>query len=325
MSSQQGANEFTLSVEFAGVCLYVIDDRRDEREVAVLMPTCLTTPNNEVKAKHDDGTDGARHVPYLLMDLANFDQGLATPGLLADGPKFQVVRRLSREEIFFGLQKPWGAITLVPDPLPLPDLGVYRRDIQPKQLLLSQKPPVELNGRTILKGGKLTATTIGGSDNEVGGLSQRAKWDEVARLSKDRNKWDKSPADWAGSIQWTREKIPGNSLSIEIRSWDKAEKDQPPPLTLTPVQRNSDRVIELKIAVLCEDNPLEWREFEAKIDKGKKDVDFKWLFRLFDATKKGSSVGTALGGGELPYPLLNPRGARTTGSTGCTGGQFGIP
>jgi len=72
----------------------------------------------------------------------------------------------------------------------------------------------------------------------------------------------------------------------------------------------------------CRDNALEWKEFEPKFDR--RDVDFKWLYRLF-APNAGGSILAALGRKELPYPLLNPRGARTTGNTGCTGGKITPP
>ena len=304
MATTQGANEFTLSVEFAGVCLYVIDDENPTKtEVPVLMPNCLPTDGRD-QGKHEDGTDGARHVPYLLMDLANLDPRVTTPGLLADGPKFQVVRRLSREEIIFGL--PPGGIELVPDPLPLPDLDVYKDTIRLKPNLLStdplKPPPIELQARTIVKGGKLEGTIVGG-----------------AGVGRKRDKWDEDAADWAGSIKWTRERIPGNSLSIGIRSLVTGEETPLPPLR--PVNRGDAAIIELKIASLCETNPLEWKEFKPRFEK--EDEDFKWLFRLFEA-RDGGTLLNAIRRVKLPYPkLTSGRRARTTGNTGCTGGKGG--
>jgi hypothetical protein len=111
--------------------------------------------------------------------------------------------------------------------------------------------------------------------------------------------------------------VPGDSLTVRIRNWDTRQET---PLTLEPVTPGGR--VELKIANLCEDNPLEWKEFEATFEK--RDMDFKWLFRLF-APKGGGSILTALGKKELPYPLLKPRGARTTGNTGCTGGKVTPP
>jgi hypothetical protein len=306
MATSQGANEVTLSVEFAGICLYVID-RRDAKMtvVRILMPTCV--PNDQVSAKHEDGDTGARHVPYLLMDLANLDQRVP-PGTVADGPQFEVVRRLRGEEILFELNEPHGSVTLDPDPLPLPDLSIYKRIALKPGLIDDNKPPAELNVRAILRGGTLTATTFVGS----------GKRNVPDRKRRD---WDKFEADWAGSIKWTR-KIPAGSLNIGIRSW---ETGQNTPLTLAPVKRNGGEVIELKIADLCETNPLEWREFEPRFRKD--DVDFKWLFRLFDApdSKDDGSLLRAIGRDKFPYPHLRPRGARPAGYTGCTGGQFGLP
>ena len=326
MTTSQAANEVTLSVEFAGICLYVIDRERpvvlDEQEtepnpalrVTVLMPTCV--PSSGVSVKHEDGDTGARHVSYLLMDLANLAPGQAvTRGLVPDGPQFEVVRRLRREDILF---KPMegSVIELDPDPLPLPDLSVFKPAIGLKEGLFSDRPPEdleELNVRTILRGGKLIATTIGGSSKRhVPG--------------RNRRDWDKFEADWAGSIKWTRtlkkEVLDETPFTLGLRSWETGDIT---PLTLTPVKRNGGEIIELKIADLCETNPLEWKEFEPRFDKD--DVDFKWLFRLFDATNPNDngSLLRAIGRDKFPYPHLRPRGARTTGDPGCTGGQFQRP
>ena len=323
MAISQAANEVTLSVEFAGICLYVIQYKEKfvpgEKEtkpppaswVTILMPTCL--PNGGVSAKHEDGETGARHVPYLLMDAANLTSPPMPSGIVPDGPQFEVVRRLRREEIDFelaGSDEP--IITLSPDRLPLPDLSIYKLDGSgsPPQrgiklkpgLVDGNPPPVELNVRTILRGGKLTATTI--SESGQGNVGIRRGPD-----------WDRFEAAWVGSIKWERT-IPGSSLTIQIRSLDGSQRT---PVTLRPVEGN---VIALKLANLCETNPLEWRAFEPRFDKD--DVDFKWLFRLFDA-EDGGSLLRAMGTYKFPYPHLSPRGARPTGYTGCTGGQFGLP
>ena len=304
MATSARANEVTLSVEFAGLCLYVIHPQRET--VSILMPTCMPTPDGRVKGEHEDKTKGERHVPYLLIDLANLGQNVP-PGVVGDGPQFGVVRRLRREEIFIEPEEP-RSIQLDPDPLPLPDFGVYKGRIRLKESLLSDIPAdalPELNVRTILRGGTLAATTVGGSGTSGGRPSQNPKWDE-------------EPADWAGSIKWTRT-IPGNSLTIRIRNWDTRQET---PLTLTPVTRGGREVIELKIAILCENNPLEWKEFEPRFVKD--DADFKWLFRLFEAND-GGSVLRAIRRNEFPYPKLLPRRARPAGDPGCTGGQIGGP
>jgi len=311
MSINQGATDVTLSVEFAGLCLFVTDRRaQPETSVSVLMPTCVPTPDGRVGTQHEDEDIGARHVPYLLMDLANLDVGqTVAPGLAADGARYQVVRRLSREELSFEPDAPQGSIVQIdPDPLPLPDLSQYKKDGIGLKDLLSTVPPnerPELSVRTTLKSGKLSAITLGGP-GKVGGPPVQ------------KPDWDKDPEDWAGSIRWTRT-IPGGSLTIKIRNWDTGQST---PLTLKPSPGRD--IIELKIANLCEDNPLEWKEFENRLQKD--DVDFKWLYRLFEA-KGGGSLLDAFGGRghKFPYPKLAPRRARTTGNTGCTPGQFGLP
>ena len=62
MSNSAGVKSFTLSVEFAGLCLYVIDRQKDT-VVSVLMPTCVPTPNGRVKTEHELKTNGSRHTP----------------------------------------------------------------------------------------------------------------------------------------------------------------------------------------------------------------------------------------------------------------------
>jgi len=268
------------------------------------MPTCVRTPDGRIKSEHEDKTTGARHVPYLLANLANFGRNVP-PGLAGDGPQFGVVRRLNREELFFDPEERTSSQADAAL-LPLPDLGAYKGSISLQDALLRDISPnerPELNVRAILKGGTLAATTGAGSGNPVPGTPPN---------------WDASEADWAGSIKWTRS-IPGKSLTIRIRNWDTGQET---PLTLTPITRGGGPLIELKIANLCEENALEWKEFEPKFEKH--DVDFKWLYRLF-APNVGGSILAALGKKELPYPLLKPRGARTTGNTGCTGGKIGLP
>jgi len=299
MSSGQVQNGVTLSVEFAGICLYVVD--RQQRNVSVLMPVA----DGRVDEKHEDKTNGIRHVPYLLADLANISPGVPA-GLAGDGPQFGVVRRLSREEILFEPEER-GGITLQPDPLPLPDLTVYKSVIRLKDDPLApigrgERP--ELNVRTILRGGTLVATTVVESSTRSGPPGQDPDW-------------DKDPADWAGSIKWTRP-ISGNSLTIRIRNWDTGKET---PLTLT-VPPDGRQVIELKVAILCDENPLEWKEFKRRFQK--EDVDFKWLFRLFEAND-GGSILKAIKREKLPYPRLKPRGPRAAGDPGCTGGQFQRP
>jgi len=299
MSSGQVQNGVTLSVEFAGICLYVVD--RQQKAVSVLMPIA----DGRVNPRHEDKTDGIRHVPYLLADLANIGQSVPA-GSVGDGPQFGVVRRLSREEILFEPEERSG-ITLEPDPLPLPDLTVYKSVIRLKHdpiAPIGRDEQPELNVRTILRGGKLVATTVDGSGTGGGPPGQDPDW-------------DKDPAAWAGSIRWTRP-ISGNSLTVRIRSWDTGDET---PLTLT-VPPGGRKIIELKIAILCEENPLEWREFKPRFQK--EDVDFKWLFRLFEAND-GGSVLKAIKREKLPYPRLKPRGPRAAGDPGCTGGQFQRP
>jgi hypothetical protein len=51
-------------------------------------------------------------------------------------------------------------------------------------------------------------------------------------------------------------------------------------MTLFPTP-GSTPFIELKLANLCADNPLEWDEFAGHMIRSA-DVDFKWLYRLLE-------------------------------------------
>jgi hypothetical protein len=225
------------------------------------------------------------------------------------------VHRLSREEVLF---PPVGsAIQFIPPDLPVPDLSFYKPDIDLKGGQLSGTPPAtrpELNARTILRGGTLTATSLDGN------------------VGKPHATWHGADEAWAGSIIWTQDIQTADPrltrFKFDILDWGTGNQT---PITLKPVARTVDDVtqwvIQLKIANLCETNPLEWVEFQHRLQQH--DVDFKWLFRLFDSTNKVKhpKLVDAVGGPgrKFPYPRLKNRPPRTTGSTGCTGGQFGLP
>jgi|SRR5215204_3070997 len=288
----------TLSVEFAGICLYLIHP--EKKSVAVLMPTALPSPDGRISTKDEDGDDAARHVAYVRMNLANLDPNVP-PGLVADGPQFEVVRQLRRAEIRLEPESSENFIRV--EPLPLPDLSVYRGKIELKKDLFADKdrfadnPPAELQARMMLRGGTLAATVASGSISPP-------------KPGPDPD-WDKSEFNWAGSVRWTCT-VPGDSLTVRIVGFDGGAETS---LRLVPVVRPTGRVIELKIANLCETNPLEWRDFEQK--HVREDVDFKWLFRLYDPIG-APSIRAALNR-PLPYPRLARRGARTAGNQGCTG------
>lgn len=294
MSIEPEVEDFTLSVEFAGICLYVIDPKKER--VAVLLPTA----NGGINPTHEDGTDGARHVAYLRMDLANFDPNVP-PGSVPDGPQFEVVRQLRHAEI--RLEPEASEDFFRVEPLSLPDLSVYEGKIRLKKNLFTDddlfpnNPPAELQARMMLTGGTLAATVAGGS------ISPPKPGRDPA--------WDTSDFNWAGSVRWTCT-IPGDSLTIRIVPLDGSA--EPPPLRLVPAVRGTDRVIDLKIANLCESNPLEWRDFERKHVRD--DVDFKWLFRLYDPIG-ARTIRAALNRPSLPYPRLAK--TRTAGNQGCTG------
>ena len=97
---------FELRVEFAGLCLYVIDPGK--AKVTIVMPDARDD-QADVDELHDDGEIGEAHAGYLRFDLANLDAGNAglsvAPGQGLQGasgsPRCEVVHRFSRQKLEF--------------------------------------------------------------------------------------------------------------------------------------------------------------------------------------------------------------------------------
>jgi hypothetical protein len=87
-------------------------------------------------------------------------------------------------------------------------------------------------------------------------------------------------------------------------------------MKLVPVAHpDGTLALTLKIACLCCENPLEWKELE-KREVTDKDLDFKWLYRTM-RPPQGTTYGDMLGeDGELPVPILIDQ---DRGGEGCVG------
>ena len=301
---------FTLEVQFTGLCLHVKHPTRPA--VAVLMPDGRL--NGPAPGQQRDDTPNVPHVGYLRVDLANVPlaDGAATlprghregPDGTDDGPFFEVVYRLARQQLDFGLPPvaagaPGGQDT--PDVAPLgtalrllPDL--FKPKVEPDTFLLF---------RTVLHGGAFAVSPD---------VNQNEKWMLDGRF----NEGDTAPIvrNFPGAITWTREVDDQDDLDLTISNFDDTA---PVRLRLQPVDGpDGNRVIRLKIANLCSDNPLEWEDFQLHGVTGE-DSDFKWLYWLFEPAS--GTWSDLLGEFVLPAPRLMTRHPERFGQAGdCAGG-----
>ena len=112
------------------------------------------------------------------------------------------------------------------------------------------------------------------------------------------------PIDYEGQFAkyttWSR-RVEAPALEITIRSFGAAEMDT---IRLAPPGDAPDRVLKIKLANLCADNPLEWDALGLPEVALRRDDDFKWLYRLL--APRNESYESALNNKELPVPILLP-------------------
>jgi hypothetical protein len=281
---------FELRVSFTGLCLYLVHP--DGTKAAVLLPDARKTTADPA---HADGTMGEFHAAYLRFDLAHLDARFPA-GSEDEVPRYEVVRRLDRQVLDFGV--PDGAGQTVD--LPLPDFGTFAPTLRPISGLFSSNPPQELLSRMVLNGGELSA------------LPEDA-WTLPATLNPGGQPYN---GEFASLVTWTRQ-VEGDGLTLTLAGFDGADAVQIP---LTPVTTDSGaRVIALKVANLCDKNVLEWPELGTRrVDQD--DVDFKWLYRLLQPEE--GSYGDRLEGSSLPIPHLQP--TQGFGVEDCMGGKIEV-
>jgi hypothetical protein len=273
---------FDLEVTFAGLCAFV--PAPNNRRVTVLLPDARRDKGQPL---HSDGTEGVPHVGYIRFDLSNLVDDIPTDG--HNGPTYEVVHRLDREDIDFNLP-PAGAVRVA---LQLPKTEEFAPNLEVRPELMKGSDN-RLLARIILRGGKLTASA---------GITEFVF---PLQFAPDR---PNHRGRFAGFATWKRA-LDADDLTINIGAHA--------PIQLKP--RNGKIVV--KIANLCSINPLEWDDLETRSGESvDRDVDFKWLYSLLQP-KNRVQFSDLLHGISLPVPEAVP-GPR--GSSGCMGVETGPP
>ena len=287
---------FELRVEFSGLCLYVVHS--DKKQVAVLMPDA----RKAVIRTHDDGESGEPHVGYVRFDLANLDVGNLQvpagdlPARDSGNPPYELIHKFSAQTLDFGLGSSTEPITAK---LAVPVFDEFATTVKPKGNLFGATPPADLLMRTVITGGSIE------------GLPSGDIWELSSVLTPGATTSYKGA--FAGFTMWTRT-VEADGLSITIANFDGSAKTTIP---LKPVTINGKQTIAMKVANLCAHNPLEWDEFEFR-ESTRRDVDFKWLYRVTEPT--GKTFQKALLGAEFPFPRADA--TQGMGLEDCMGGSI---
>lgn len=311
---------FDLRVEFTGLCMYLVHadppdtrDAGDEMEahkVTVVIPECR---NHVAERKHADDDEGKHHVGYMRLDLASIAGISASiPSEPGEGiPAYEVVHRFTNQRLDFGLS---AASSMVVHTR-LPEFDRFAPALVPRPELLDDDKAGEFAVmRTTLTGGTLV------------GERARQEWKFSDVFNAGRQEYS---GEFAETLVWSRE-VPGaDSLTLTLTPFGGGN---PQHVTLTPAtDAGGRRTISLKIANLCCENPLEWKELESgrEIDRDddvsgsevQRDNDFKWLYRLM-LPAPGETFRSMLAargaGSTLPVPeLVGP----DRGGQGCVGGS----
>jgi hypothetical protein len=279
---------FELNVEFVGLCLYVHDP--ESGRVAVLMPDARKRTADPV---HVDGSEGAPHVGDLRFNLADLDPAFP-PGSPGE-PSFECVHLFDFQELSFGPGAPVRFALNVPEfekIAPHPD-SPERALLELRPGMFSAQPPRDLLMRTRLTGG-----TLEGLPNEF--------WRFDATLAPEPFE-----TQFANFVTWTLP-VEGDHLTVELRSFAGEVQTS---LTLRPADGAR---VSLKVANLCDKNPLEWEDLGLRRVDGD-DLDFKWIYRLLQPV--AGTLAELLNGRDLPIP--KPSVTRGQGVEDCLPGQVG--
>lgn len=308
-----------LRVEFAGLCLYMIDPLSDglANRVGIVMPDARKT----TYPIHVDGSKGDPHVGYARFDLASLNMGdtwLADPGDVGvkddiDRPRNEIIHRFDGEELDFGLNN---KSTSVGHKLAIPSFDRFADSLTKIDNLFKPNPPDGLLMRTILNGGRISADGTG----KTWGFSS---------VLKDKPNGDDYTSQFAGFSVWTCP-LEEPNLTVTIRKFDGRETAKIP-LKAVPVRDKNGNVVKdkndnvleritIKIANLCAHNPMEWLDFRPRtvVDR---DIDFKWLYRLLQP--KNGRYDALLKGAELPFP--REVSVQAFGDEDCMGGSITTP
>jgi hypothetical protein len=301
---------FDLRVEFTGLCMYVVHadpaleagpgGELDADEVTVVIPECRF---DRADVAHLDGTSGKPHVGYMRLDLATIaGADVQVPASTAGQiPAYEVVHRFDNETLGFGLED-GGPVHVAPA---LPEFDRFAPGVKPQDALFT-KTAAGANPfaamRATLRGGRLIANP----DEAV-----EQQWE-----FRDHFGGQGYSGTFAESVVWFREVEDRHSLTLTLTSF--GEENPAQHITLHPVIHENGRpTISLKIANLCCENPLEWKELEPG-SPVEQDDDFKWFYRAMTpaagTTFKQMLLDSALD--EFPIPVKK---GPERGGQGCIG------
>jgi hypothetical protein len=269
--------EFELRVKFTGLNLFLA--HKDLVQVAVLQPDA----QDGADMAHQDGSNGVPHVGFLKFDLANLE-----PGTAGDILQGQGVFRFKQQTLDFGLGDD-GAISVTD--FPLPDFALFAPKLTVRTDLFSASPSPLLT-QVILRSGGF---------KDPGGDTTRAM---PQLLNPSPAAYEKQ---FPNDVTWIRT-VKDDHVTLTIRSFAGADVAK---ITLKPVAG----VVELTIANLCSDNPLQWEEFGFD-QVASDDEDFKWLYRLLE--HPDGTFKKVLLGSPFPIPRLVHDGP--IGTENCIGG-----
>lgn len=281
---------FELQIEFTGLFLYLA---RPDGRYTVLMPDCR---DKAVSAQHEDGHKGVAHAGYVRVDAAAL--GLNVPAGSADTPQFEVVHRLSGQEVHLsGLTA--GAVGGAPA---LPRFEApYFVDMALRRDTLTETPR-DLLMRLELTGGRFVAGVAG------------HQWSIPATLGSEAAP---QVGAYASSVLWTTT-MGGDTMEVLLRAFGTSPADAPR-LSLRCGAGDEPRVVSIRIANLCAQNPLEWDSLElAETDR---DLDFKWLYRLVESTSGSfkSRLQSSCPPTDVHFPFPTLSGGVPRSNQGCMG------
>jgi hypothetical protein len=301
---------FELRVTFSGLNLFLIQE--DCTKVAVVQPDC----RNESIHKPPHPGGGAQpinHVGYLRFDLANLVTGIPQ-GTERTGPRYEVVHRFAHEDLSFGLPDT-GSMSI--------RTGLPRFErIAPVKTNSSTIPADECNGdKSLLEPVSglfgvnkqvLMRTVLTGGTLEGAGITE---WEFP-------KSFDSEMPDYTGNfpeeVTWTRI-VNGDHLDLSLMPFVGGSGTI---IRLKPAAVGGRQVVELKVANLCADNPLEWPEFDPVGNQPDEDLDFRWLYRILKPVS-GKPIKDLIGNDPLPAPRRTGRGPR--GVENCIGGTIKVP
>lgn len=289
---------FTLRVEFTGLCMYVVpaappanpEDAVNTSHVTIFLPDCR---RGKVSSEHEDTSRGTPHVGYLRFDLANVASlSTLTPGPADRAPNYEGVYRFTGQHLDFGLSNP-ALISAAPN---MPEAGRLSQMLQSREELRDMRAAGYAVMRTKLTGGTLRGTP-------------EDSWEFINRF-KDQPVYTGTFAD---RVIWTRKVTDADTLTLTLTNFRSGATTT---LPLVPVMIDGEATISLKIANLCCENPLEWKDLD---DRSRvttmEDHDFKWFYRLLLPAGKPNYYELRDG---KPFPIPREWGA-DRGGQGCIG------